>query len=194
MTNLRDILAVCGKNHLVLIDEVGAGTEPNEGTALAVAITDFLRKSGAKCVITTHYGKLKEYSLSTPRVENASMEFDLKTLAPTYRLIMGVPGSSNAIAIAQKLGMRKDVIDLARQNVSEEKQSFEQALANADAIRKQYEEKLEEVSQEKQLLQEQRLKTEKLNGSLQKERDKLLDGSRKEAQKIVTRQRNRRKK
>lgn len=81
--------------------------------------------------------------------------------------------------------MRKDVIDLARQNVSEEKQSFEQALANADAIRKQYEEKLEEVSQEKQLLQEQRLKTEKLNGSLQKERDKLLDGSRKEAQKIV---------
>lgn len=185
MTNLRDILAVCGKNHLVLIDEVGAGTEPNEGTALAVAITDFLRKSGAKCVITTHYGKLKEYSLSTPRVENASMEFDLKTLAPTYRLIMGVPGSSNAIAIAQKLGMRKDVIDLARQNVSDEKQSFEQALANADAIRKQYEEKLEEVSQEKQLLQEQRLKTEKLNGSLQKERDKLLDGSRKEAQKIV---------
>ena len=185
MTNLRDILAVCGKNHLVLIDEVGAGTEPNEGTALAVAITDFLRKSGAKCVITTHYGKLKEYSLSTPRVENASMEFDLKTLAPTYRLIMGVPGSSNAIAIAQKLGMRKDVIDLARQNVSEEKQSFEQALANADAIRKQYEEKLEEVSQEKQLLQAQRLKAEKLNGSLQKERDKLLDGSRKEAQKIV---------
>ena len=162
MTNLRDILAVCGKNHLVLIDEVGAGTEPNEGTALAVAITDFLRKSGAKCVITTHYGKLKEYSLSTPRVENASMEFDLKTLAPTYRLIMGVPGSSNAIAIAQKLGMRKDVIDLARQNVSEEKQSFEQALANADAIRKQYEQKLEEVSQEKQLLQEQRLKAEKL--------------------------------
>ena len=169
----------------MLIDEVGAGTEPNEGTALALAVTEFLRKSGAKCVITTHYGKLKEYSLSTPRVENASMEFDLQTLAPTYKLIMGVPGSSNALAIASKLGMRKDVIDFARENVSDEKLAFERVLQNADKIRKQYEEQLAAVENERKLLQEEREKTKRLNGSLQNEREKLLQGSKKEAEKIV---------
>lgn len=186
ITNLRDILDVCGKGDLVLIDEVGAGTEPNEGAALALAITDFLRKSGAKCVVTTHYGALKEYSLTTERVENASMEFDLQSLAPTYRLIMGVPGSSNAIAIASKLGLRQDVIEFARANVSEEKLSFERVLQNADEIRKEYESKLNDLSNEYKQLREEKEKTQKLNGSLQKERDKLLAGSREEAKKIVS--------
>lgn len=185
ITNLRDILDVCGKGQLVLIDEVGAGTEPNEGAALALAITDFLRRSGAKCVITTHYGALKEYSLTTPRVENASMEFDLHTLAPTYRLIMGVPGSSNAIAIASKLGLRKDVIEYARANVSEEKLAFERVLQNADEIRKQYEEKLVALGEEYAQLQTEKEKTARLNGNLQNERDKLLAASRDEAKKIV---------
>ncbi len=185
ITNLRDILNVCGRGDLVLIDEVGAGTEPNEGTALAISVTEFLRKSGAKAVITTHYGKLKEYSLNTERVENASMEFDIKTLAPTYRLIMGVPGSSNALAIAAKLGLRQDVIDFAKQNVSDEKLEFEAALARTDNIRKQYEEKLEEVATEKAKLQEELTKTQKLNGSLQHERDKFLTNSKEEAKKIV---------
>ena len=185
ITNLRDILNVCGRGDLVLIDEVGAGTEPNEGAALALSVTEFLRKSGAKAVITTHYGKLKEYSLNTERVENASMEFDIKTLAPTYRLIMGVPGSSNALAIAAKLGLRQDVIDFAKQNVSDEKLEFEAALARTDNIRKQYEEKLEEVAAEKAKLQEELTKTQKLNGSLQNERDKFLANSKEEAKKIV---------
>ncbi len=185
ITNLRDILEVCGAGQLVLIDEVGAGTEPNEGSALALAITEFLRRSGAKCVITTHYGALKEYSLTTPRVENASMEFDLKTLAPTYRLIMGVPGSSNAIAIAAKLGLRQDVVELAKNNVSEEKLSFERVLQNADEIRKEYEAKLDALADEYKQLQQEKEKTNKLNGSLQNERDKLLAGSREEAKKIV---------
>ncbi len=185
ISNLRDILDACGRGHLVLIDEVGAGTEPNEGAALALAITDYLRKSGAKSVITTHYGALKEYSLTTPRVENASMEFDLKTLAPTYRLIMGVPGSSNAIAIASKLGLRQDVIDFAKANVSEEKIAFEKVLQNADEIRKQYEEKSRELAEEYKQLQLEKEKTAKLNGSLQNERDKMLAGSREEAKKIV---------
>ncbi len=152
ITNLRDILNIAERGNLVLIDEVGAGTEPNEGTALALAVTEFLRKSGAKCVITTHYGKLKEYSLTTDRVENASMEFDIQTLAPTYRLIMGVPGSSNAIAIASKLGLRQDVIDFARSNVSDEKLAFERVIQNADEIRKDYERKLAELVEEKRLL------------------------------------------
>ena len=185
ITNLRDILEVCGAGQLVLIDEVGAGTEPNEGSALALAITEFLRRSGAKCVITTHYGALKEYSLTTPRVENASMEFDLKTLAPTYRLIMGVPGSSNAIAIAAKLGLRQDVVELAKNNVSEEKLSFERVLQNADEIRKEYEAKLDALADEYKQLQQEKEKTNRLNGSLQNERDKLLAGSREEAKKIV---------
>lgn len=185
ITNLRDILNVCKAGDLVLIDEVGAGTEPNEGTALALAVTEFLRKSGAKCVITTHYGKLKEYSLTTPRVENASMEFDIQTLAPTYKLIMGVPGSSNALAIASKLGMRKDVIAFARDNVSDEKLAFEKVLQNADTIRKQYEQQLAEVQQERRRLQEETERTKRLNGSLQNEREKLLAGSKRDAEKIV---------
>ncbi|MCH5159290.1 MAG: endonuclease MutS2 [Clostridiales bacterium] len=186
ITNLRDILNVSSQGHLVLIDEVGAGTEPNEGAALALAITDFLRRSGAKGVITTHYGRLKEYSLTTPRVENASMEFDLQTLAPTYRLIMGVPGSSNAIAIASKLGLRNDVIEFAKNNVSDEKLAFERVLQNADEIRRDYEQKLEALAEEQRLLQEEKRRTEKLNGSLQNERDKLLASSREEAKKILS--------
>lgn len=185
ITNLRDILDVCGKGDLVLIDEVGAGTEPNEGTALALAVTDFLRRSGAKAVITTHYEKLKEYSLATDRVQNASMEFDLTTLAPTYRLIMGVPGSSNALAIAGKLGMRSDVIEFARQNVSKEKMEFENALNRADEIRKDYEQRLAELDEQKKALQAELARQTKLNDTLQTERDKLLESSRKEARKIV---------
>ncbi len=185
ITNLRDILNIAERGNLVLIDEVGAGTEPNEGTALALAVTEFLRKSGAKCVITTHYGKLKEYSLTTDRVENASMEFDIQTLAPTYRLIMGVPGSSNAIAIASKLGLRQDVIDFARSNVSDEKLAFERVIQNADEIRKDYERKLAELVEEKRLQLAQKARAEKQNSSLLNERNKLLEGSREEARKIV---------
>lgn len=185
ISNLRDILNVCKHGNLVLIDEVGAGTEPNEGTALALAITDFLRVSGAKGVITTHYGRLKEYSLTTPRVENASMEFDMQTLAPTYKLIMGVPGSSNAIAIASKLGLRNDVIEFARNNVSDEKLAFERVLQNADIIRRDYENKLEQLEKDRKALQAEIERTQKLNGSLQNERDKLLSSSREEAKKIV---------
>ncbi|MCM1533471.1 MAG: endonuclease MutS2 [Corallococcus sp.] len=186
ITNLCDILDVANVGSLVLIDEVGAGTEPNEGTALALAVTEFLRRSGAKCVITTHYGKLKEYSLTTDRVENASMEFDLQTLAPTYKLVMGVPGSSNAIAIASKLGLRQDVIEFAKNNVSDEKLAFERVIQNADEIRKEYEKKLAELENERILLSEEKLRAQKLNGSLQNERNKLLEGSRDEARRIIS--------
>ena len=185
IVNLKDILNVAKRSHLILIDEVGAGTEPNEGSALALAVTEFLRKSGAKCIITTHYGKLKEYSLTTERVENASMEFDLSTLSPTYKLIMGVPGSSNALAIASKLGLRQDVIDFAKNNVSDEKLAFERVIQNADEIRRDYEKKIADLEEEKRELTTEKAKTEKLNGSLQNERNKLLENSREEARKIV---------
>jgi len=127
--------------------------------------------------------------LLTPRVENASMEFDLNTLSPTYKLIMGVPGSSNALAIASKLGMRSDVINLAKQNVTDENSAFEQALANAEKIRKQYEAQLEQLEADRKVLQKELAQAETLNGSLQNERNKLLAGSREEAQRIVAKAR-----
>jgi DNA mismatch repair protein MutS2 len=185
ITNIRNILSKCDHETLVLIDEVGAGTEPNEGTALALAITEYLRNSGAKCVITTHYGQLKEYSLTTERVENASMEFNPDTFEPTYRLIVGVPGSSNAIAIASKLGLQAEVIKFAQQNVSAESSNFEKVLHNAEILRQQYEEQQNAVLREKQELQRELQRTKQLNDSLSKERDKLLTGARIEAKRVV---------
>lgn len=185
MTNLRDILNDVTSDSLVLIDEVGAGTEPNEGSALAVAITEFLRKSGCKAVITTHYGKLKEYSLITDGVENASMQFNPETYEPTYKLVMGVPGSSNAIAIASRLGLDSTVIDMAKKYVDGDSVQLEQVLSNAESIRKEYEDKVAETSELNRSLQQELEKSKKLNQSLSAEREKLLSGSRQEARRIV---------
>lgn len=185
MTNLRDILNDVTSDSLVLIDEVGAGTEPNEGSALAVAITEFLRKSGCKAVITTHYGKLKEYSLITDGVENASMQFNPETYEPTYKLVMGVPGSSNAIAIASRLGLDSAVIDMAKKYVDGDSVQLEQVLANAESIRKEYEDKVAETNELNRSLQQELEKSKKLNQSLSAEREKLLSGSRQEARRIV---------
>lgn len=185
MTNLRDILNDVTSDSLVLIDEVGAGTEPNEGSALAVAITEYLRKSGCKAVITTHYGKLKEYSLITDGVENASMQFNPETYEPTYKLVMGVPGSSNAIAIASRLGLDSTVIDMAKKYVDGDSVQLEQVLSNAESIRKEYEDKVAETNELNRSLQQELEKSKKLNQSLSAEREKLLSGSRQEARRIV---------
>lgn len=185
MTNLRDILNDVTSDSLVLIDEVGAGTEPNEGSALAVAITEYLRESGCKAVITTHYGKLKEYSLVTDGVENASMQFNPETYEPTYKLVMGVPGSSNAIAIASRLGLDSTVIDMAKKYVDGDSVQLEQVLSNAESIRKEYEDKVAETNELNRSLQQELEKSKKLNQSLSAEREKLLSGSRQEARRIV---------
>lgn len=185
IVNISNILKSCNNKSLVLIDEVGAGTEPNEGTALALAITEYLRNSGAKCILTTHYGQLKEYALSTDRVINASMEFDTKTFEPTYRLIVGVPGSSNAIAIAKRLGIDDKVIQYAQSNISSDKQAFEKVLANAETLRQHYEQQSQEITQLKVQLEQQLAQAKRQNDSLTKERDKLLAHSRQEAKQIV---------
>ena len=185
IVNITSILEKCNENSLVLIDEVGAGTEPNEGSALALAITDYLLKSGAKCLITTHYGQLKEYSLTTVGVENASMEFNPETFEPTYKLIMGVPGSSNAIAIASRLGLQTEVIQSAKSSLSDEKVVFEKVLQNADNIRRQYEELKEKVIAEREELQEKLDNAKKLTQNLTLEREKLLRTSKNEAKRIV---------
>ena len=134
MVNIIDIMKQAGTNSLVLIDELGAGTDPVEGAALAVAIIENLRSKGAKIAATTHYAELKAYALETPGVMNGSCEFDVDTLRPTYRLLIGVPGRSNAFAISEHLGMEKSVINEAKRLVNNETKSFEAVLQN---LRKQ---------------------------------------------------------
>lgn len=168
ITNISEIVKELSPRTLVLLDEIGAGTEPNEGAALAMAITEFILDSGAKAIITTHYSQLKEYSLITPGIENASMEFDPSTFAPTYKLIIGVPGSSNAIEIASRLGLDKKITEAARSKLSEEKISFENVLRQAESIRQRYEKTNEEIENIRNELAEELKKPKRKTRSLPK--------------------------
>jgi len=139
MKNIASIAHEADSDSLVLLDELGAGTDPEEGAALAVGITEFLMSKACKTIITTHYSALKEFYLDTPSVVNASMEFDQTDLKPTYRLIMGIAGASNAIYIAQNLGVPEEIIQTAKSQISEEKRAFEGLLASAEARRSEAE-------------------------------------------------------
>ena len=141
-----EILKSADERTLVLIDELGSGTDPVEGAALAVAVIERLRMQGAELIVTTHYQELKRYALETPDVENASCEFDLDTLKPTYRIVIGSPGKSNAFAISASLGMPEDVIAHAKQLISTEDQRFEHAVAELDRARAEHERELNELT------------------------------------------------
>ena len=163
--NIVEIMREYNEKSLVLLDELGAGTDPDEGAALAVCITDRIRQSGARAIITTHYGKLKEYSYSTEGVENASMDFDSNTYEPTFHLIIGVPGTSNALQIAERLGLDKDLIVEARERMGEDRVNFDEVLQSAEYARRRAEEETErqkrlneELVAEKRALQEERNK------------------------------------
>ena len=186
ITNIASILNEAGKNSLVLFDELGAGTEPNEGAALALSITEFLLNKKIKGVITTHYSELKEFALVNDGIENASMEFDLKTLMPTYKLIVGVPGSSNAIEIARRLGLPSEITSNAKLKLSDDKIEFENILKGAEQLRQKYENTGEEIETLKRDLEAQKSIALKQNELLSMERDDLLKNSKTAAKRIIT--------
>ncbi len=145
MVNVVDILKKIGSRSLVLFDELGSGTDPIEGAALAISILEKTQKSGALCAATTHYAELKAYALETPRVQNASCEFDIETLRPTYKLVVGTPGKSNAFAISEKLGMPEDVIARAGRLIERDNKRFEDVIEKLDTNRIEMEKEKERV-------------------------------------------------
>ncbi|MDD4797803.1 MAG: endonuclease MutS2 [Eubacteriales bacterium] len=185
MTSIVDILQQASSRSLVLLDELGAGTDPHEGAALAVAIIERLKSRGCCTLATTHYSELKAYALSTPDVENASMEFNVETLRPTYRLTMGIPGKSNAFEISKRLGLPEDVIENARRQMAQGVARFEDVLQSAEyhkEVARREREEAEALNREIQTLHG-RIDAEKVR--LEKQRQSVLDDARAQAQKLL---------
>lgn len=176
MTNTIDILKQASRFSLVLIDELGAGTDPVEGAALAVAILQKLKEKGAKIQCTTHYAELKEFAITTEGVENGCCEFDVQTLRPTYKLLIGIPGKSNAFAISKRLGLSDDIIENAQHLVSSESRRFEDTIEQLEKRRQTLEKRLKEANDTKALAGRQR---EKANSIIEKLNEKPKEKSKK---------------
>ncbi|MCL2125592.1 MAG: endonuclease MutS2 [Oscillospiraceae bacterium] len=185
MTNIVDILANCEEGSLLLFDEMGAGTDPVEGAALAIAIIEYARKKGALIAATTHYAELKIYALTSPGVMNASCEFDVETLRPTFRLILGVPGKSNAFAISDRLGLPGEIIEDARQRVSNENVSFEDAIAGLESRRIELENDKLETSRLLSDAHNARRVADEIKKQLDDERGKAVENAKREAARIL---------
>ncbi len=185
MTNIVGILEECGEGSLVLLDELGAGTDPAEGAALAVAIIEYARSVGARIAATTHYAELKIYAMTEKGVMNASCEFDVKTLKPTYRLLMGIPGKSNAFAISERLGLPGHIIDDARRRMDKGDADFEEALTRLEENRKASEERKAETAAALQKAREDLDAAEKERKRAEEERLKFTRNARGEAERII---------
>ena len=185
MKTIVDVVASCDSRTLVLFDELGAGTDPAEGAALAIALIEFCRKMGSRVVATTHYAELKLYAMRTPGVINASCEFNVETLQPTYKLLIGIPGKSNAFAISRKLGLREDILKEAADLVGKSDKDFEDVLSKLESQRQQMEAARLEAERLRQETAKIKQQSEEYNLQLQKERDKAMEQARKEAKAII---------
>ncbi|MEG1835108.1 MAG: endonuclease MutS2 [Oscillospiraceae bacterium] len=185
MTNIVSIINETNSNTLVLIDELGAGTDPVEGAALAVAILEELRQKGTKIAATTHYSELKEYALNTKRVENASCEFNVETLRPTYKLLTGIPGRSNAFAISEKLGLSAAVIVNAQKFISAESTRFEDVVETLENTRRQMENEKDKTQQMQDEIDEIKKSAEKKLEDATKKAEKEIELAKGEAGRIV---------
>ena len=185
MSNIVGMLAETDGETLVLFDELGGGTDPVEGAALAAALIEHARSLGAVVAATTHYAELKVYAMTTPGVENASCEFDVETLAPTYRLLVGIPGKSNAFAISQRLGLPQEIIQQAAARVSAENVRFEDVLTKLDQQRQEMEKEQRQAAQLRLEMEQAAAKAQEYRDSLQKEKEKNEARAKAEARAIL---------